>query len=81
MTQELQKKRMFLEGDSNITNLICLMLAQALYSHCAHQQRIIQSPEIELLQVTHVSNFTDLSASLSGELVKFLVCFVVAISI
>ena len=72
---------MFLEGDSNITNLLCLMLAQALCSYCAHQQHIIQSPEIELSQVTHTSNFTDLSVGLFGELVKLLVRFVVVISI
>ena len=72
---------MFLEGDSNITNSLCLILAQVLCSHCSHQQHTMHSFEAAFCQVTHISNFTDLSAGLSSELVEFLVLFVVIISI
>ena len=43
ITQKLQKKKMFLEGDSNITNSLCLILTQALCSHCSHQQHTMHS--------------------------------------
>ena len=81
ITQKLKKKKMFLEGDSNITNSLCLILAQVLCSHCSHQQHTIHSSETALWQVTHISSFTDLSAGLSGELVELLILFVVVISI
>ena len=81
MMQELQKKGIFLDEDSNITNSLCLILAQVLCSHCAHQQHIIHSSVTAFWQVTHISNFTDLSAGLSGELVEFLVHFVIVVII
>ena len=61
ITQKLQRKRIFLEGDSSITNSLCLILAQVLCSHCSHQQHTMDSSETAFWQVTHMSNFMDLA--------------------
>jgi len=55
-----------------MTSSLSLRLAQFLCSHSPHQWHAIQSSEMAPLHLTQTSNFTDLSAGLSGELVEFL---------